>query len=237
MNCREFASWETEYLDGALDEGVRPLVESHLSLCQRCGRRVSELSNLSGMLRQVPWESTPPVLNRLVGHHIREFKPWSWRSLLRDACEEVIFNLRHLDRRLLWSKAAAVPITMGLFFSILANFDTGHSISYETYPFLVESLPFSVEQKSQAQVPELPFMEFLDATRAIAGEDEMTVLAVVSRRGNASIGNVVDYPRHQELFRAVRRNVGSTYFRPAVFNGQRVESYVVLSFSKIDVVG
>ncbi|MGI8784723.1 MAG: hypothetical protein ACR2L2_13860 [Acidobacteriota bacterium] len=189
------------------------------------------------MLRQAPWESAPPVLNRLVGHHIREFKPWSWPSLLRDACEEVIFNLRHLDRRLLWSKAAAVPITMGLFFSILANFDSGRSISYETYPFLVESLPFSVEQKSQAQVPELPFMEFLDATRAIAGEDEMTVLAIVSRRGNASIGNVVDYPRHQELFRAVRRNVGSTYFRPAVFNGQRVKSYVVLSFSKIDVVG
>lgn len=237
MDCREFIQLQSSYLDGALSNVERLQAETHLGECLTCRRKTNELRNLTSLLTRLSWEPAPPVLERLVQHRTTRHQRWSWRRTLRDAWEDVIFNLRHMDRRLLWSKLAAFPVTFSFFLSILASFEVGRTVSYDVYPLTTDWRLSMIEQKSQAQLSERPLLEWIDSTSAIQGEDAMTVLAVVNRRGNASINNVVDYPRHRELYAAVRRNLSFTHFQPAVLNGRRVQSYLILSFFKIDVVG
>lgn len=59
MNCKQFAKYITDYVDGTLEKGVAGEMESHMSLCRDCRSLVTELENTSSLIRSLDRLAAP----------------------------------------------------------------------------------------------------------------------------------------------------------------------------------
>jgi hypothetical protein len=80
MLCTEFEVRLCEYLDGALEEALRPQVEQHASACAMCAAMLADSRALGGFLERVPAVEAPP---ELVTNILYRTQPGSavWRAV------------------------------------------------------------------------------------------------------------------------------------------------------------
>ncbi len=68
MNCRQFAKYITDYVDGTLDRGVAGEMEMHMNVCHECSSLVTELENTSSLIRSLDRLAAPGAFEK----HLRE---------------------------------------------------------------------------------------------------------------------------------------------------------------------
>jgi len=64
MNCKQFAKYITDYVDGSIDRDVAGGVEMHLSTCAGCAKLVRELAYTSSLVRSLDREPAPEGFER-----------------------------------------------------------------------------------------------------------------------------------------------------------------------------
>ncbi len=65
-------------------------------------------------------------------------------------------------------------------------------------------------------------------------EDSLSLVAAITPEGSAEIGDVLEYPKSQELLRAIALTLRSSQFQTA--GAHRLDHpFVIYSFQKVDV--
>ena len=59
MNCKQFAKYITDYVDGTLDRGVAGEMDMHMNVCHECSSLVTELENTSSLIRSLDRLTAP----------------------------------------------------------------------------------------------------------------------------------------------------------------------------------
>jgi anti-sigma factor RsiW len=59
VRCVEFVETVTDWMEGALDDDARLLVEEHLVICPHCTEYVAQLRATAAVLRRSPGEAPP----------------------------------------------------------------------------------------------------------------------------------------------------------------------------------
>lgn len=59
MNCKQFAKYITDYVDGTLDNGVAGEMDMHMNVCHECSVLVTELENTSSLIRSLDRSTAP----------------------------------------------------------------------------------------------------------------------------------------------------------------------------------
>lgn len=59
MNCKQFAKYITDYVDGTLDRGVAGEMEMHMNMCHDCNTLITELENTSSLIRSLDRLTAP----------------------------------------------------------------------------------------------------------------------------------------------------------------------------------
>ena len=59
VRCVEFVETVTDWMEGALDDDARLLVEEHLVICPHCTEYLAQLRATAAVLREAPAEAPP----------------------------------------------------------------------------------------------------------------------------------------------------------------------------------
>ncbi len=59
VRCVEFVETVTDWMEGALDDDARLLVEEHLVICPHCTEYLAQLRATAAVLRQAPGQAPP----------------------------------------------------------------------------------------------------------------------------------------------------------------------------------
>jgi anti-sigma factor RsiW len=59
IRCAEFVETVTDWMEGALDDDARLLVEEHLVICPHCTEYVAQLRATAAVLRESPGDAPP----------------------------------------------------------------------------------------------------------------------------------------------------------------------------------
>lgn len=216
MNCRFVSARETEYLDGALDSVEAARVAAHLEACDGCRSRIEELRRLQCLLGSLPAPQVPEYLKSLLDRRIAELST-GYRERLRSFLDDLLHPFRMLERRDLLIGLFSTPLSAFFFLLLLSQI------------YLSFSYPASI---SNAYI-----LAFTQSTYSRAENDSMAVVAFINQEGEAEITEVIEYPHDALMLQQLNSIISQVKFEPAVWRGRRVNSYLVLSFSKIKVSG
>lgn len=235
MNCNQFLQRIHEFLDGELPPRDFSAFREHVENCQGCRQRHDEFQ----WVKQLPFQRLSPTLQRQLwkGVHNTRTQTWwdrsvqiwdSWRTLWRD-----------LDRLMVWSRLAAVPLTLAFFAAIILQVEPFH-LQQWTGPMMVTLSPASRSTTeattTQVQVryrgDELD--DLMNTVWKMPFEDSLWLVAEVGPEGYAQIENVLEYPRSPTLLDAVDLTLRGSRFEIAT--SQHLDSpFLLYSFQKVDV--
>ena len=72
IKCRDIASLLLDYIEGALDPGVRQQLDAHLADCPGCLAFIKTYRHTIALSRDLRCEDIPPELQRKLSTFIRE---------------------------------------------------------------------------------------------------------------------------------------------------------------------
>ncbi len=236
MNCDRFRQRTHEFLDGELPPRDFSAFREHVESCKACRERHDEFLRLK---EAFSFERLSPALEHLLwkGVHDGVTETWwnssvrlwnSWRTFWRD-----------LDRRLVWSKVAAVPVALAFFVAVILQAEPLHSRQW-TYPMMatVSPAPGSSTALSTTQVPvryqtgELD--DLMNAVWKMPFEDSLSLVAEIGPEGFVQIGSVLEYPRSPMLLDAVDLTLRGSRFEIAASHDLD-SPFMIYSFQKVDV--
>ena len=236
MNCDTFRRRIHEFLDGELPPRDFSAFREHVENCEACRERHDEflwvkeallLQRLSPSLQKQLWK----------GVHDSFTKTWwdssvhlwnGWRTFWRD-----------LDRLMVWSRVAAVPVTLAFFAVIILQFEPLRLPQW-TAPMTAMLSPASSSTTSSTttQVPVRYRNDGLDdlmnAVWKMPFEDSLSLVAEIGPEGFAQIDNVLEYPRSSTLLNAVDLTLRGSHFEIAISHDLD-NPFMIYSFQKVDV--
>lgn len=236
MNCEKFRQKIHEFLDGELPPKDTAACSEHLDQCGQCRREHDEFSWVKEAL---PFQR----LSRSVGEQLwrrvesrLEGTSWIKAADLWDSCRSF---WRDLDRRVLWSKLAAAPVTLAFFVFIVAEFGAV-KLQPWAYPMMATLSPASGSTTGPVttQVPvrysSAQMDDLMSAVWKIPFEDSLSLVAEITPEGWAQIENVLEYPKSQALLRAVDLTLRGSHFE--MLTAKNLDNpFVIYSFQKVDV--
>lgn len=237
MTCQELRQKVHEFLDGELAARDLAAFHRHLEECVECQGFHDELdwvkkalsfeAHLSEVAQEQLWKRVKGQVERDFGRRILEL--WdNFRTFCRD-----------LDGKVWWSKIAAVPVTLAFFAAILVQFPRVDFQQW-TYPVIatVSSTSSTVSRLVITQVPvryaRTEINDLMSAVWKIPFEDSLSLVAEIQPEGHAEIGNVLEYPKSQDLLRAIDLALRHSQFQ-AVSPRDFGNPFVIYSFQKVDV--
>jgi anti-sigma factor RsiW len=75
IRCVEFVETVTDWMDGALDDDSRVLVEEHLVICPHCTEYLAQLRASAAVLREAKHEAPPPAARAALLDAFRARRP------------------------------------------------------------------------------------------------------------------------------------------------------------------
>ncbi|MEE2839433.1 MAG: zf-HC2 domain-containing protein [Acidobacteriota bacterium] len=235
MNCNQFLQRIHEFLDGELPPRDFSAFREHVENCQGCRQRHDEFQ----WVKQLPFQRLSPTLQRQLwkGVHNTRTQTWwncsvhiqdSWRTLWRD-----------LDRLMVWSRLAAVPLTLAFFAAIILQVEPFH-LQQWTNPMVVTLSPASSSTTEatttlvQVRYRGDELDDLMNTVWKMPFEDSLWLVAEVGPEGYAQIENVLEYPRSPTLLDAVDLTLRGSRFEIAT--SQHLDSpFLLYSFQKVDV--
>ncbi|MDA2934354.1 zf-HC2 domain-containing protein [Acidobacteria bacterium AH-259-D05] len=236
MNCHKFRRKIHEFLDGELPPREFSTFRKHLNQCAQCRQEHDEFIWVKGAL---PFQRLSPSLQRQLWKGVErrvEDALWiqpahlwdNWRTFWRD-----------LDRRVVWSKLAAVPVTLAFFVLILVQFEPVN-LQQWTYPMMatVSAASSSSAEPITTQVPVrfsgVEIDHLMSAVWELPFEDSLSLVAEITPEGYAQIEDVLEYPKSQALLTAINLTLRGSQFE--MTPAQSLDApFVIYSFQKVDV--
>ncbi len=236
MTCRELRRKIHDSLDQRLPADQQLRLEEHLGKCQKCRRFYNEMDWIKRTLAvkyRLPEVSQRYLWKRLQKRIQRKFKsPFveTWRtlgSLVGD-----------WDRQYLWSTLVAAPVTVGFFILILTQFSRVDFLEWN-YPAVAMGAQVSANRALQpvltqvsARFKKSEISDLVTAVGKIPFEDSLSVVVEITSDGHALISEVLEYPKSQDLLRAVDLSLRQSRFEAET---DAVQPFVIYSFRKVDV--
>lgn len=75
LRCTEFVEVTTDWMEGALDDERRTMVEEHLAICPHCTDYVTQIRRSIEALRLTPREAPPAVARNALLDQFRRALP------------------------------------------------------------------------------------------------------------------------------------------------------------------
>jgi hypothetical protein len=123
--------------------------------------------------------------------------------------------------------------------------DRGGISPAESYQVVLDVLknlgmpPLEAQKKpiaaTKPEINGLYLVDFGQNALRSAPDDTFSVVTKVDKTGAAKIQNVLEYPADVALLTEFNRMITSARCRPARLNGRAVDSFLVLTFSKVSV--
>ena len=236
MTCRELRGKIHDLLDQRLPVSQQLRLEAHLGKCPKCRRFYNEMDWVKRTLAvryRLPEVSQRFLWKRLQNRIQQDFKsPFveAWRAIGSLAGD--------WDRRYLWSKLVAAPVTVGFFMLILTQFS---QVDFQEWKYPAVAMGAQVDANGASQpvltqvsvrFKKSEISDLVNAVGKIPFEDALAVVAEITSDGHALIGEVLEYPKSQDLLRAVDLSLRQSRFEA---DADAVQSFVIYSFRKVDV--
>jgi hypothetical protein len=231
MRCQVFQARIHEFLDGELPPREMSWMEEHRLRCEPCRRDYEELVLIRqgiGTRATMPLAAVEQVRRRLDRH-------LQGGDGLREAADWLRTYWRDLDRRFVWSKVSAVPVTLCLFALLLVYFSPARlerldMLAFSSHPADRQGVPFVRSVRMRQTREDIQIL--LDVAWRLPFEDSLSVVAEIRPDGIVEIDSVLEYPRSRALLTAVDGALRRSRFDRGPVTGNRL---VIFSFQKIDV--
>ncbi len=236
MTCRELRQRIHEFLDGELPPKDFAVLNEHLQQCAGCQRYHDEFTWVTEALS---FERLPQSVQEALWKRVKSRAEANFKTRIWGLWDDFRTFWRDLDRSLLWSKLTAAPVTLAFFVAILTQFG---QVDFQdwTYPMMAtvspSSSPVSGPKIIQVSVRYrgTEIEELMSAVWKMPFEDSLSLVAAITPEGFAEVGDVLEYPKSQELLRAISLTLRGSQFQPA--GGQSLDHpFVIYSFQKVDV--
>jgi hypothetical protein len=233
MKCQEVSKKIHDFLDRELPSAEADRFERHLQECLACRTLHDEL-NWTKTLISERLRLTEISQDQL-WRHIQTAAKRNFRTVLWEVWDNFRTFWRDLDRRIIWSKLSAVPVTVCFFVIILMQFPQSllREFSYPAFAFTTVGTT-SEPVLTKVYARHGPALSGL-ATAAwrIPYEDSFSLIAQITPEGYAQIEDVLQYPKSPELLIAADSALKDSEFQTA--RNFLNTPLVVFSFQKIDV--
>ena len=234
MNCVVVKDLENEFLDNSLPPEQRDAVEQHLQICWSCRRELEYLLGFRKSLRDCR-ETPPQALETLVMgavHRQLQRRPF-WQQVRHN----LSLWLVDWDRRLIFSKLAAVPVTLCFFVWLLGEFSYAPQTAWYPVYDLDENAMLSGDRTDVIRMSYKPMVEFAENSSLVAPDDSFVVLTRVNENGLTTLEKVISAPDHELLLHLFANRMEGVRYHPLLKSGNRAYSYVIVPYQKISVVG
>ena len=236
MSCQELRQRIHEFLDGELSPQDFSAFKEHVKECAGCQRYYDEFSWLQEALS---FQRLPQSVQEELWKRVKIRVERSSETRILELWDNFRTVWRDLDRRVLWSKLTAAPVTLAFFVAILAQFGQVN-LQDRTDPMMATLSPASspitgplITQVS-VRYRSTEIEDLMSAVWKIPFEDSLSLLATITPEGYAEIGDVLEYPKSQDLLRAVDLTLRGSQFQTA--SAQPLDHpFVIYSFQKVDV--
>jgi hypothetical protein len=254
MNCNRVLSQLSWFIDDVLDGSASDRISEHLNQCGGCRREFDRLLQLRRKLGSLSTPEPPEYLRHLLELRLSSDARDTWRERVRYAWEYRVSKFRTTEGMWYLTRLAGSAVTVLLFLAISASINPiYYALPQQEWPErtdLVQNLRdqllrnvgvVSLDSQKKRSAPMEPginplyLLEFAESASRSSRDDTVAVAAVVDKRGEAKIQNVLEYPVDKNLLSDFNSMLVSARYRPATQNGRAVESHLVLAFSKISV--
>lgn len=232
MNCADFRNKVHEFLDLRLSAREMSAMNLHMSQCAACETLHQQLNVIKDSLCQK--HVLPQAAAQSMLRQIKQRRETTWIERFNSILAGLLSTWRDWDRRFLWSKATAVPLTLCFFISIMFHFTPSRVeklaallVSSQNQGQTELRLMRSVEVRQDRS----DFNELMDTAWRLPYEDSLFLVAEITPEGKAEIGDVIDYPKSVALLDAV-----DTALKTSQFEANDLKNpFLIYSFQKIDV--
>jgi hypothetical protein len=257
MKCREALNRLSLLLDCRLEPPQASEVSRHLDRCPGCRGEYERLSMLQARLQSLERVQCPEYLPDLVHIRLASASKETFLGGVRSALEYRWSRIRTTEAIWYWTRALGTISSFLFFFviySVLNQFYVGlqagpldrggmsQAESQQVVQIVLKNLgmqPVTAQKKPiGATSPGINGLYLLsigqDAMKT-AQDGTFSVVTAVDRMGSARIQDVLEYPADGTLLAEFTNMISSARCRPARLNGRAVDSFLVLTFSKISV--
>jgi hypothetical protein len=254
MKCEEVSKHLSWFIDDVLEGPESDGVSEHLNQCSNCRREFDRLLLLRRKLSSLPVPEPPDYLRHLLELRLSREAHETWRERVRDAWEYRWSKIRTTEGMWYLTRLAGSTMTVLLFLAISAAINPIYFAlpqqPWQERTDVVQNLrdqllknvgvvTLDSQKKHTAQmdpgINPLYLLEFAESASRSSRDDTVAVAAVVDKRGEAKIQNILEYPSDKNLLSDFNSMLVSARYRPATQNGRAVESHLVLAFSKMTV--
>jgi len=236
MTCQKLRQRIHEFLDGELPPKDFAVLNEHIKQCAGCQRFHDEFSWVKEALS---FERLPQSVQEALWKRVKTQVEDNFETRIGGLWDNFRTFWRDLDRRLLWSKLTAAPITLAFFVAILTQFGPVNLQEW-TYPMMATlsptSSPISGPLITQVSVryggKEIDAL--MSAVWKMPFEDSLSLVATITPEGSAEIGDVLEYPKSQDLLRAIDLTLRGSQFQTAGTHNLD-HPFVIYFFQKVDV--
>jgi len=236
MTCQELRQRIHEFLDGELPPKDFAVLNEHIKQCAGCQRFHDEFSWVQEALS---FERLPQSVQEALWKRVKTRVEDNFEAQCWGLWDSFRTFWRDLDRRLLWSTLTAAPVTLAFFVAILTQFGQVNFQDW-TYPMMATlsptSSPISGPLITQVSVRYggTEIDDLMSAVWKMPFEDSLSLVASITPEGSAEIGAVLEYPKSQDLLRAIDLTLRGSQFQTA--GTQNLDHpFVIYSFQKVDV--
>jgi hypothetical protein len=235
MNCEKFRRRIHEFLDGELPPRKFSSFREHLENCEACRERHDDFL----LVKQLPFQRLSPTLHKQLWKGVQASVNETWwnsSAHLWDSCRTF---WRDLDRLMVWSKVAAVPMTLTFFVAIIVQFQPLHMQQWAA-PMMATLSPASSSITTPTTTQVLvryrsdQFDDLINTLWKMPFEDSLSLVAEIGPDGLAQIENVLEYPRDPTFLNAVDLTLSGSRFEFATSLGLD-SPFMIYSFQKVDV--
>jgi hypothetical protein len=254
MNCHRVLKQLSGFIDDVLDGSASDMVSEHLNQCGNCRREFDRLLQLRRKLGSLSTPEPPEYLRHLLELRLSSDARDTWRARVRFAWEYRVSKIRTTEGMWYLTRLAGSAMTVLLFLAISASINPLYfALPQQQWPErndVVQNIrdqlmknvgvvTFESQRKPAASmepgINPLYLLEFAESASRSSRDDTVAVAAVVDKRGEAQIQNILEYPADKNLLSDFNSMLVSARYRPATQNGRAVDSHLVLAFSKISV--
>ncbi|HKP88081.1 MAG TPA: zf-HC2 domain-containing protein [Blastocatellia bacterium] len=253
MECKKFELTASAYADRQLPEAEAAEYRAHLSACDGCRLRLTEIEQVSLLFRDLEQPETP-----------RELHSYVMTAVTRRANRDISFIqlvvdwLQKLNPRLV-AYSASVVISVVSFGALFSSFkpmmmdDTPRTEQAAIFPVISGSdreyhsyngLPpdeGSNEDEHYYQLPRVldngSLVSFSHITYQKAGNQGMSAMVEVESDGRARLLDIIDAPKDPYLIEQLWWSLSNRTFQPATVSGHPVPTRIILLVERMDVSG
>jgi hypothetical protein len=143
---------------------------------------------------------------------------------------------QHWELKFLFSKLVAAPVTMFFFALILAQFSSAPGTAWYPVYLTRADATLNGDRVETVQLSYAPMAEFAENSSSIP-DDSFVVLTRLNKYGVPTLEKILVAPNHELLLRLYSNRMEALRYRPLLLNGNAHDSYMIVPYQKISVVG